>query len=65
MPDNLAVTVHAARELNSQDAGIIRFYPEGGSSGGGVDLEIPSRTGVRIHVDWLMGRVTQETYAPQ
>ncbi len=65
MPDNLAVTVHAARELNSQDAGVIRFYPEGGSSGVGVDLEIPSRTGVRIHVDWLMGRVTQEAYAPQ
>ena len=65
MPENLVVTVHAASELNSPDEGVIRFYPEGGSSGGGVDLEIPGRTGVRIHVDWLMGRVTQEPYAPE
>jgi general secretion pathway protein H len=65
MPDNLVVTVHAASQLNSPDEGVIRFYPEGGSSGGGVDLEIPGRTGVRIHVDWLMGRVTQEPYAPE
>ena len=52
-----------AGELNRRDAGVIRFYPEGGSSGGGVDIEIPGRHGVSIQVDWLVGRVTQEAYA--
>jgi general secretion pathway protein H len=63
LPGGLNVIVHSARELNRQDAGVIRFYPEGGSSGGGVDIEIPGRGGVRIDVDWLVGRVSQEKYA--
>jgi general secretion pathway protein H len=63
LPEALNVVVHSARELNQQDAGIIRFYPEGGSSGGGVDIEIPQRYGVRIDVDWLVGRVSQGKYA--
>jgi general secretion pathway protein H len=63
LPTGLNVVVHAAGELNRQDAGVIRFYPEGGSSGGGVDIEMPGRRGVSIQVDWLVGRVTQETYA--
>ena len=41
---------------------MIRFYPEGGSSGGGIDMERPGGTGVRISVDWLVGRVSQEAY---
>ncbi len=63
LPAGVDVVVHAATELNRQDAGVIRFYPEGGSSGGGVDIEMPGRRGVSIQVDWLVGRVTQETYA--
>ena len=62
IPDGVRLTVHSAGELRSGDAGIIRFYPEGGASGGGVDLEYPSRRGVRIHVDWLVGSVSQEPY---
>jgi len=63
LPAGVNIVVHSARELNTRDAGVIRFYPEGGSSGGGVDIEIPERRGVRIDVDWLIGRVTQEPYA--
>lgn len=63
LPSGLNVVVHTARELNTRDSGVIRFYPEGGSSGGGVDIEIPGRKGVRVNVDWLVGRVSQETYA--
>ncbi|NCF21027.1 MAG: general secretion pathway protein GspH [Haliea sp.] len=63
LPADLNVLVHSARELNDRDAGIIRFYPEGGSSGGGVDIEVPDRWGVRVNVDWLIGRVSQEKYA--
>ena len=63
LPDGFKTFVHTSQELNRRDAGVIRFYPEGGSSGGGVDIESPTGAGVKIGVDWLIGRVTQERYA--
>ncbi len=63
LPHGLQLTVHSAGELNRGRAGVIRFYPEGGASGGGIDLQRADGSGVRISVDWLMGRVTQESYA--
>lgn len=63
LPDGFSIAVHTAREVNREREGVIRFYPEGGSSGGGVDLERPGGSGVRISVDWLMGRVSQVGYA--
>ncbi len=62
LPEAFNVAVHSARELNRDRLGVIRFYPEGGSSGGGIDMERPGGTGVRISVDWLVGRVSQEAY---
>jgi general secretion pathway protein H len=62
LPGGYSVAVHAAGELSRDRSGVIRFYPEGGSSGGGVDLEREDGRGVRITVDWLVGRVSQETY---
>jgi general secretion pathway protein H len=62
LPEGLEVAVHSAGELNSDSLGVIRFYPEGGSSGGGIDLEREDGSGVRISVDWLVGRVSQEAY---
>jgi len=63
LPQGLDVAVHSASELNRDNLGIIRFYPEGGSTGGGIDLEREDGSGVRISVDWLVGRVSQEAYA--
>lgn len=63
LPGELQVGVQSAGELNTERAGVIRFYPEGGSSGGGIDLERRDGSGTRIAVDWLMGRVTQQAYA--
>jgi general secretion pathway protein H len=63
LPEGFKIAVHTAREVNREREGVIRFYPEGGSSGGGIDLEGPGGRGVRISVDWLMGRVSQDTYA--
>ena len=63
LPEGLNLVVTTAREVNREDEGVIRFYPEGGSSGGGVDIERPGADGVRISVDWLVGRVSQERYA--
>lgn len=63
LPSELNIVVRSAGQLNEGGVGVIRFYPEGGSSGGEVDIEIPQRSGVRIYVDWLVGSVTQEKYA--
>ena len=62
LPEGFEVAVHSAGELNRDSLGVIRFYPEGGSSGGGIDLEREDGSGVRISVDWLVGRVSQEAY---
>tara|TARA_R110002110_G_scaffold415765_2_gene655202 strand:- start:54024 stop:54512 length:489 start_codon:yes stop_codon:yes gene_type:complete len=62
LPDGLDLAVHSVRELNRQQEGVIRFYPQGGSSGGGVDVERPGSRGVKISVDWLAGGISQETY---
>jgi general secretion pathway protein H len=63
LPEDLNLVVTTAREVNREDEGVIRFYPEGGSSGGGIDIERSGADGVRISVDWLVGRVSQERYA--
>jgi general secretion pathway protein H len=63
LPASVKVSVTSAGELNEQGVGVIRFYPEGGSSGGGIDIERETGSGVRISVDWLIGRVFQERYS--
>ena len=63
LPKGFNLVVTSAQEVNRQDEGVIRFYPEGGSSGGGIDIERPGSDGVRISVDWLIGRVSHERYA--
>jgi general secretion pathway protein H len=63
LPSELNIGVRSAGELNSDGLAVIRFYPEGGSSGGEVSVEMPQRAGVRVIVDWLIGGVSQEKYA--
>lgn len=59
--DSLLVNVDSARQLISErGVAVIRFYPDGSSSGGSVTLRRESGEGVRLRVDWLLGRVTQE-----
>ncbi|MEO8118595.1 MAG: GspH/FimT family pseudopilin [Rhodoferax sp.] len=48
---------------NSPQASIA-FLPDGGSSGGTIELVRKSGAGVRIRVDWLFGQVTQEPRTP-
>lgn len=38
----------------------IRFYPGGGSTGGSLSVQRSNGSGVRLRVDWLLGRVSQE-----
>lgn len=46
------IEIHGAR-------GGVRFYPDGSSTGGTVELARPGGGGVRVDVDWLLGRLTQ------
>jgi general secretion pathway protein H len=63
LPDSVSLAVTSARELNRDRLAVIRFYPEGGSSGGDIDLQRTNGAGVRISIDWLVGRVSQVSYA--
>lgn len=58
IPDNIDMEVLSARELNIQDTGVIRFYPDGSSSGGVVGLASRSGKTSEVQVDWLLGRVS-------
>lgn len=58
LPKNINMEVLGSRELNRDGAGIIRFYPDGGSSGGYVNLSFQNSKSVQVQVDWLLGRVT-------
>ncbi len=62
LPEGMKISVASARELNTRGVGVIRFYPDGGASGGGVEIERPGGGGVKLSVDWLLGRVSQERY---
>ena len=56
--DNVELAAHSAKEVNRDGMGVIRFYPDGGASGGGVDITRAGGNSVVIAVDWLVGRVT-------
>jgi len=40
------------------------FLPDGGSTGGTIDVLRAEQTGVRLRVDWLTGRIQQEDRTP-
>jgi len=54
----------AGNEMAAGQEGAIRFLPDGGATGGSVDVVRGSGSGVRLRVDWLSGRVTQEPLPP-
>ena len=62
-PLSLRATV-AGSEVSSRGVFAIRFLPSGGATGGSIEVVRPSRDGVRLRVDWVTGRVTQETLLP-
>lgn len=58
LPQDIGIGLHTAQsELLTGDLGSIRFFPDGSSTGGHIDLS-SGRLGYRINVDWLTGRVT-------
>lgn len=60
LPEGLDVTLVTARsEMTGENAGGIRFYPDGASTGGSVTLSVDDREW-HITVGWLTGEITQE-----
>jgi general secretion pathway protein H len=49
----------ARTELTGESVGGIRFYPDGGSTGGFVELETDNRI-YKISVAWLTGETVVE-----
>lgn len=60
LPKGMMVELNTARsELTSETAGGIRFYPDGGSTGGNVRLDANGRV-YRVNVAWLTGEASVE-----
>ncbi|TAG49429.1 MAG: type II secretion system protein GspH [Betaproteobacteria bacterium] len=57
LPEGIALELTTtAAETKDEKRGSIRFYPDGGSTGGRVTLKNKERE-FRIDIDWLTGRV--------
>lgn len=58
LPEGMEVLLTTARsELTAETVGGIRFYPDGGSTGGSVELDANGRI-YRINVAWLTGEAS-------
>ena len=58
LPEGMSIQMTTARsELTSESVGGIRFYPDGGSTGGSIELEAEGRI-YRINVAWLTGEAS-------
>jgi general secretion pathway protein H len=60
LPEGMSVELNTARsELTSETAGGIRFFPDGGSTGGNIRLEANGRI-YRVNVAWLTGEASMQ-----
>lgn len=65
LPEALKLRATVATVEVSQSGGAaIRFLPDGGATGGSIDIVRPSGSGMRLKVDWLSGKVSQTPLAP-
>jgi len=58
LPEGMNVELNTARsEVTAENVGGIRFYPDGGSTGGNVRLEANGRI-YQVNVAWLTGEAS-------
>lgn len=58
LPEGLSLTLTTGRtEVIGERRGMIRFFPDGSSSGGRIEVASGKRKAA-VDVDWLTGRVT-------
>lgn len=60
LADDLEVRTTVANMGGSPGTASIWFLPEGGSTGGSIEIIRPTGDGTRLRVDWLTGDITQE-----
>lgn len=61
LPETLELGLVVAERELVDGRGSIVFYPDGSSTGGSIAIRRPSGDGVRLRVDWLLGRISQES----
>ena len=60
LPEGVDITVTTARsEMTSEEVAGIRFFPDGGSTGGHIELTINERE-YRVNIAWLTGEAKME-----
>jgi len=60
LPEGVDVTITTARsELTSETVSGIRFFPDGGSTGGHIELTVNDRE-YRVNIAWLTGETRLE-----
>lgn len=60
LPEGVDLTITTARsELTSEAVAGIRFFPDGGSTGGHIELTVNGRE-YRINIAWLTGEASLE-----
>ncbi len=60
LPEGVDVTVTTARsEITAEDIAGIRFFPDGGSTGGHIELIVHDRE-YRVDIAWLTGEAVLE-----
>ncbi|RYF02301.1 MAG: prepilin-type N-terminal cleavage/methylation domain-containing protein [Comamonadaceae bacterium] len=65
LPEPLQLrAIVAGREIGPQGQASIRFLPNGGATGGSIEILRAAHVGTRLRVDWLSGRVTREALTP-
>lgn len=60
LPEHLQIRITGGQGLQADGQPAIVFLPEGGSSGGVIEVQRSSGAGTRIRVDWLWGQIVQE-----
>lgn len=65
IPESLQIKATVGTEqLKADGLASIEFLPDGGATGGSIELVRSNGAGIRLRVDWLSGQVTQERLLP-
>lgn len=64
IPSSVQVRATVGEQQLQQGIATITFLPDGGATGGSIEYIRSTGDGVRLRVDWLSGRVTQEKLLP-
>ena len=64
IPSGVQVRATVGEQQLQQGIATITFLPDGGATGGSIEYIRSTGDGVRLRVDWLSGRVTQEKLLP-